>query len=146
MENMQPMNVQQPAQGQQMGQQPPPDFAQTMQAKMQDPKFSAWFNSQPPEAQQQVMQRLTMDYKGQNGVADEQMAMAQELRNTETPEGTMAGRAYLAPSVLQHAATGIAKYKGKQMYDEALARKKELSDMQGMGLQEVMAAQLRQGK
>ena len=147
---MQPMNVQPQGQGQAMGQQapqqaPPPQVMQAIQAKMQDPKFSAWFNSLPPEEKQQALQRLSMDYQGQGGVVDEQMAMAQELRNTETPQGQMAGGAYLAPSVLQHAATGVAKYKGKQQYDEALARKRELSDMQSQGLQDVMASQLRSG-
>lgn len=146
---MQPMNVQPPAQGQAMAQAPqaapPPQAMQALQAKMQDPKFSAWFNSLPPEEKQKALQRLTMDYAGQGAIADEQLATAQALRDTETPQGQMAGRAYLAPSVFQHAATGMAKYQGKKQMDEALARKKELSDMQSQGLQEVMAAQLRSG-
>lgn len=157
---MQPMNVQPPAQGQAMGQQAPqqapqqqapqqaapsPSAMQALQSKMQDPKFSAWFNTLPPEEKEKVLQRLSMDYQGQGDIANEQMATAQALRGTATPEGRQAGRTYVAANPLEHIASGMKQYQGKQQMDEALARKKELSDMQGKGLQEVMASQLRSG-
>lgn len=148
MATMQPMNVQPPAQGQAMGQQmqqqaPPPQAMQAIQAKMQDPRFSAWFNSLSPEEKQKALQRLSMDYKGQGGIANEQLATAQALRGTPTPEGRQAGRVYTAANPLEHIASAYKQRQGVDQEAEALARKKELSDMQSQGLQEVMASQLR---
>lgn len=138
-----PQQAPQPAPQQAPQQAPPPQAMQALQSKMQDPKFSAWFNSLPPEEKQQVVQRLSMDYQGQGDVADEQLATAQALRGTPTPEGRQAGRVYVAANPLEHINSAYKQHQGRTQEQEALARKKELSDMQGRGLEEVMAAQLR---
>lgn len=149
---MQPMNVQPPAQGQAMAQAPqapqqniPPQAVAAIQAKMQDPEFTAWFKQLPPDQQQQVLQRLAMDYSGQNAVVDEQLAAAEMLRNTQGAQGRQAGRVFTAANPLEHIASAYKQRQGTDQYNEALARKKELSDMQTQGLQDVMAAQLRGG-
>lgn len=167
---MEPMNVQPVAQGIAMGQQMPqqqvpaqqmpqqqapaqqnpvetlpPEAKQVIAAKMQDPKFSAWFKQLPPDQQQQVLMRLAMDYKGQNSAVNEQLAAAEMLRGTKGAEGRQAGRVYVAANPLEHIAAGYKQKKGLDQYEEAMKRKKELSDMQSQGLYDVMATQLREG-
>ena len=134
-----------PQQQPQAPQQPqqPQQAAMVLQAKMQDPKFSAWFNSQSPEQQQQVLAQLSTDYKGQGGVANDQLAIAQGLRSTPSAEGRQAGRVYVAANPLEHIASAYKQRQGLDQEKTALARKKELSDMQGQGLQSVMASMLR---
>ena len=113
-----------------------------VQAKMQDPDFMAQFKNMPPEQQQQIMTRLTTDYAGQRDVADEQLATAQALRNTSGPEGRQAGRVFVAANPLEHIGAAYKQRQGAQQYDEALARKKELSEMYGEGIKDVMGSKM----
>ena len=150
MANLQPTYVQPPEQGQAMaGQNPnqsaPPQGMAALQEKMLDPEFSKWFNTLGDAEKQQVLQRLSTDYAGNNNIANEQLAIADQLRNTPSAEGRQAGRTYVAANPLEHVVSAYKQRQGLTQQDEALARKKELSDMQTQGLQEVMATQLRSG-
>ena len=121
----------------------PPEVQQAALSKMQDPKFMQWFQSLAPEEQQQAIERLAMDYQGQNAVADDQMMAAQMLRDTEGAEGQQIGDVYVAAHPIEHIASAMKQRQGYNQQKEAIERKKELSDMQSMGLQDVIAAELR---
>jgi hypothetical protein len=120
-----------------------PSANEELQRRMQDPAFANWFNKLPPEEKRQKLQQLSTDYTGQRDIVNDQMATAAALRGTRSAQGQMVGDRYVAANPLQHVASAYKQRQGYDQEQEAIARKKELSDMQSSGLGSVMGSLLR---
>lgn len=59
---------------------------------------------------------------------DSQIAQAQALRDSPMPQGQMAGRVHVAPSILQFAATGLDRYRGMKDLKGLQGQRKGLLD------------------
>lgn len=75
---------------------------------------------------------------------DLQMIQAQKLRNTESPQGQLAGRVYVAANPLEHLAAGIDKYQGakqmKKLYGQNRDMRTRQTDARMLYLQKMMGA------
>lgn len=77
---------------------------------------------------------VNMDTQAEKGYED-QLAEARALRDTQMPEGHMAGRVFVAPNALQYIGAGIKQYKGakkEKAAEEELAKtRKEIGRKEG---------------
>jgi hypothetical protein len=96
----------------------PPRPQQPMQGAPQAPQAGAPQN--PYGIDPAVLEAMLGTYGDQLelGGLEEQMARAEALRGTATPEGRDSGRVYTAANPLEHLGTGIQRYRaGKRMQD-----------------------------
>jgi hypothetical protein len=107
-----------------------PQFMQIIQQQAQsNPEFLAQLQQNP-----EMLRQLYQDYTGQEGIANEQLAQADALRNTQVNEGMNAGGQFVAGSPLSQLAKvgnqGMAAYQQRQAMD----KKKALSEDRTSGL------------
>lgn len=111
---------------------------------MLPPDIRAKVAALPPDQQAAFLQKLSQDYAGKRGVANDQIAMAEQLRSgAPRAQGRQAGNVYAAANPLEHIAKGYQQRKATDMQRQAIEDKKKLAEMYGEGTQEVMASMLR---
>lgn len=76
---------------------------------------------------------IYVDYMGQRQMLDDQYAQANELMNTETPEGMQAGNVYVSSNPLSHIGKGIKEYRGAKESQRINKEREKLSEQYSMG-------------
>jgi hypothetical protein len=143
---MQPQQGQAPQQ--QQGQAPQDGDQAFTQMLQSQPQIMAQMQQMPPEEQAEFMRKLYQDYTGQEGIASEQMAQADALRNEPMSKGVHTQSGFVAANPMSGVANLMNKYQGNKDYDKAMEAKKALSQdrtggVSGLAKMKMQADQLR---
>lgn len=103
------------------------DYATFKQNAVQNPNVMAQIQALPPQEQEKLLQDMFRDYMGESEILNEQVAQADALRKTETPDGRQFGNVYVAANPLEHMAAGAKRYQGEGLYDKAMAAKEAMT-------------------
>lgn len=103
------------------------------QMQMSNPDFVAELNKIPLAQQQEYKDNLYRSYIGEEKLVDEELMLAGELRNRESPEGRTTNGVYVAANPLEHLAKGLGDYKANGMRDNARSMQDELNAAQQAG-------------
>jgi len=92
---------------------------------MDENQLKAMLANLSDEELDEYLSLMTQDYEGENAMMDEQMATADALRETATPEGRQAGGMYHAANPLEHlgavAGRGLGEYKARDANEQRRA-------------------------
>ena len=103
-------------------------------------QFKAYFSTLSTEDQEAFMRKLLADFGGEEGMIDQQHAMAEELRGTEMPTGTQGDRVYTAAHPLQHLSAGLDRYRGVREGQQATVAAGKLTDKRAAAQREMAEA------